>query len=251
MILGYLSGVVANSYALAGLFNPESNRSDAIFSNPALISDNKFSGVIGVRQNYFMSELTDFHASLSTKIWRSNLALGVLKRGIKDVLSDYTFLLGSGYKTDHFGIGISGRIKYLFNLEDNLKATSISLDYGFFARWNIFNFSFSHLNALRSSLSFDGNSGKTPSELNFQASLRLPEPASWFFGVSYDGEKVYYRIGSEVWFTEGFGIRVGIQERDIRLGLGLKTERYGIDFAFGSSRELGTTVLISTNYNIF
>jgi len=250
LIVSYLSGVSAQTYALGGLYNPSSIRSDAVFINPSMIPDSKFSGVLGVRQNYFASELTDFHLSASTKISRVGLALGVLKSGIKDIYSDYTFLVGAGFKQRNWGIGVNSRVKYLKNIEDNITTSSFSLDYGLFAKVSIFKLSLMHLNVLRPSLGFYERSEKSPDELLFFTSFNLPEPVTWMMGIERTPEKTTYRLGSELWFTEGFGLRVAVLEREIRLGLSLKTDTYGVDFSFGSSRELGTTYVISTSYTI-
>ncbi|MDI6851044.1 MAG: hypothetical protein QMD82_03800 [bacterium] len=249
-LIGYLSGVSAQTYALGGLYNPSSLKSDAVFINPSMIPNSKFSGVLGIRQSYFASELTDIHFSASTKINKLGLALGILKTGIKDVYSDYTFLMGVGFKKSNCGVGINSRIKYLKNIEDDLASSSLSLDYGLFAKVGIFNFSLMHLNFLRTSVGFYDRSEKSLDELLFFTSFNIPEPVTWVLGIDKTPEKMTYRFGTELWFTEGFGLRVAVLEREIRLGLGLKTDTYGVDISFGSSRELGTTYLISTSYTI-
>lgn len=250
LLISYLSGVSAQNYGLAGLYNPSSLKSDAVFINPALLPDSRMSGVLGLRQSYFMSELTDFHFSFSTKISRVGLGLGVVKSGIKDVVSDYTFLIGAGVKRGFAGTGLNVRFKYLKNIEDNLSRSSVSMDCGFFAKVYMFDIMLSYLNFLQPSQGFEDTGEKSESELILATSFKIPEPVTWMIGVNRTPSKTSYRIGSELWFTEGFGLRLGIMDREVRLGLALKTETYGIDVSFGSSRELGTSYVISTNYSI-
>ncbi|MBP7703420.1 MAG: hypothetical protein KA126_06005 [Candidatus Hydrothermae bacterium] len=245
-----LTGASSQSYSLAGLYNPFDSKSDAIFVNPALLPDSRFSGVLGLRQNYLMSDLTDFHLSVSGKFWKLRAGLGLLEGGIKDIVSDYTFLAGLGMMNSFFGAGLSTRVGYLKNIEDNLTASSFSIDYGLCARLSIFEFTFSHLNALRPSRGFTDKSEKSESEMLFMISFQVPQSVTWMLGLDRTSSKTSYRIGSEMWFTRGFGLRIGLMDREVRLGLCLKTDTYGIDVAFGSSRELGTTVVISTNYSV-
>ncbi len=251
IFISYLSGVSASSYGLGGLFNVAHGNAGAVFENPALLPETRGSFVFGVRQNYFMSELTDVHAAFSKSFKKFSFGLGVHKSGIKDVVSEYTVLTGLGYRISNLSAGLSSRIFYLRNLEDtNLKRTALSMDLGLFYKFFIFDFSISYLNILRPSLGFITTTEKSNSEFIMATSFKIPEPVTWSAGVNWSGSSLSYRLASELWFTRGFGLRIGILERELRMGLALKAENYGVDISFGSSRELGTTYVITTHYRL-
>jgi len=253
LLITYLTGVSANSYGLSGLFNEASGSADAIFSNPAVLPPSKFAIVFGMRQNFFMSELTDFHFGVSTGTKRFGIGLGVTKMGIKDVVADYRLLAGIKFAVRGFKVGLNSRIGYLRSLEageDSLRRITYSMDLGLAWRIRMFNFYMSYLNFLRPSEGLLTSTEKSESELLLGTAFSIPEPVTWFLGVDIWRKKVSYRVASEMWFTKGFGIRFGILERELRLGLCLRTEDYGVDLSFGSSRELGTTYVITTHYSL-
>lgn len=251
LILSYLTGVTASSYGLGGLAYFSFPSSEAIFANPALLPNMRGSFALGVRQNYFMAELTDFHTSLSTSYRNLGFGFGLHKTGIKDVVSEYVFLTGLRYRISRVSLGLNTRVFYLRDLEDsNFSRATFSMDLGLHATLSIFQFSLSYLNILKPSLGLIDRSEKSASELVFATAFKIPEPVTWLMGFDWTKGGFNYRLGSELWFTKGFGLRLGILEREIRMGLALKADKYGVDISFGSSRELGTTYVITTHYRL-
>jgi hypothetical protein len=251
LILGYLSGVTASSYGLGGLISFSVPSSEAVFANPALLPDSRGSFALGVRQNYFMVELTDFHTALSTSYRNIGFGFGLHKTGIKDVVSEYLFLTGVRYRISRVSFGLNTRVFYLRDLEDNnLSRAAFSMDLGLHTMLSIFQFSLSYLNVLKPSIGLIDRSEKSASELVFITAFKIPEPVTWLLGFDWTNSGFNYRLGSELWFTKGFGLRLGILEREIRMGLALKADKYGVDISFGSSRELGTSYVITTHYRL-
>lgn len=71
--------------------------------------------------------------------------------------------------------------------------------------------------------------------------LNVPKNTRWMASIeSRDGETVPH-IGVESWYTAGFAVRMGIDDTQFTIGMGLKAGNYGVDFSAKTHRYLGTT----------
>jgi len=239
----------AVTYSLAGLYPPQELYSEAIFINPALVlNSGRFSTTLTFKDFYFMKDFREIAFSAGTVAKKTGIGVGITSKGIPGIYSENTYLLALAKKILDIRAGLGARIIEIKAPEDNLNRRVFSVDYGLSYSYSVFTFSFSHLNALSPDVALVGAGEKSNPLVSAQININKPQSVNWLFGYEKNGSHEELLLGSEMWFSKGFGVRIGLRKRRIYMGLALKTPSWGINVSFGSHRELGTSYVISTFY---
>jgi len=239
----------AVTYSLAGLYPPQELHCEAIFINPALLlNSGRFSTTLTFKDFYFMKDFREITFSTGTVLKNTGLGAGISSKGIPGVYSENTYLLALAKEIFKIKVGLGARMIEIKAPEDNLTKRVFSVDYGLSYSYSIFTLSFSHLNVLSPDIAVVGSGEESNPLLSVQININKPSSVNWIYGYEKNGDREDFVIGSEMWFSKGFGVRIGLRERRIYMGLALKTPSWGINVSFGSHRELGTSYVISTFY---
>ncbi len=77
---------------------------------------------------------------------------------------------------------------------------------------------------------------------------RLPANVTWSAAyVNWNGQPLY-RVGVEAWFTRGFALRLGVDEKYLTLGMGLTDGQWSFDFTGRNVFPMGAVYTVSLGY---
>ncbi len=71
--------------------------------------------------------------------------------------------------------------------------------------------------------------------------MNIPANTIWVASIERRNGETVPHIGVESWYTTGFAVRMGIDNTQFTIGMGIKAGNFGVDFSAKTHRYLGTT----------
>lgn len=269
--------VGARPAGLGNAFVAVANDASALYFNPGGIyqlEGTTFSGMyslMSMDRNFYQGSLIYSHESYgSFGLMFTCFTVGKIDG--RDLSGNQTgdfsnneiaFSLTYGRKIISF-LGLGGSIKYIHHSLDNYKATGLGFDVGAFSKFELedlfinqisFGISLSNLSA---SLKWDTDSSleeTIPLTLRYGAGLQFTLSKVRFLlagGITQTtDEKQKVNAGVETWLIKNFGIRVGLDGKDIIFGVSLKFNDFQFDYGFCPDvLDQGATNKIGIQFNL-
>ncbi len=223
--------------------------SEALFGNPTGLADKKgWSVTQGYRMPYALPEYVQAYIGAGWASSRYGGGIGIWTQGIGSVYRETHLLIGWAYRIRSWALGIRPR---LFMVQANgsdlpsVTVTAILLDWGLTWSRGPLRVGFLQENATHQSIRVLEAREVLPSRWTVALQVERPRSVYWMAAIGPHGRG---RIGVESWFTSGFAVRMGVDDRALTIGMGLRSGRFAVDFSGKSHRDLGTSYGVTFRY---
>lgn len=261
-------GVGARPLAMGGAFSALADDANAVNWNPGALAESRQRNVTASYNSLFQdqnqgfvayaSPLKDEHGTVAVGL--NYLTVSNIERRTEDTedasstFSNQNFALSMSYARAALaeGLSLGANLKYIRTTLDTFKGNAVAVDAGALYKTGIEN-----LTAGASMKNLGTKIGPDPLPFTvkggaayklFSKKLALAADVDW---LAVD-QRAYLSLGAEYWMHKIMAVRAGYQfgrqqdQLDNRLvglgvGLGLKTERFGLDYAFVPFGNLGDT----------
>ncbi len=233
------------------------NGANAVFGNPATIFPQHRLSVLGHYQGWYeVNDLRLLQTAVSTRLRSLALGLGIRRKGVADLYAETTValvlamerarLLGPGT------LRMALRPRWFqVSAQDTAETWNASqwlLDAGVVYQGQRGAVGIHWENLARASLRLVEETQQLARRTVVAAAWRLPANVTWSAAyVHWNGQDLY-RVGVEAWFTPGFALRFGLDEKYLTLGMGLTDGHWSFDFAGRNVFPMGAVYSLAVGY---
>ncbi len=222
---------------------------EALYGNPAqLLSGTGLSWIQGYRMPYALPEFYQVYSGISWATVRHGIGVGIWTQGLPSLYRETHLLVDLAHRFQSWVLAFRPRLFWLQVSDPNVatvSATAWLVDWGVTWTSGAFQIGFHQENAAHGQLRVIEVTEDLPSTWEIAVRYERPIGVSWMAAIGPGGKG---RIGVESWFTSGFAVRLGVDERNLTIGMGLRSGRWEWDFSGENHRDLGTTYGVALQY---
>lgn len=237
------------SLGMGNSYGAMAERSQSLFYNAAGTAGISESEISSSYQNQFgISDLLNLN--LATTLPQDNLVYGfaVQQVNLLDVYNENIFYFNTAWLLRHhknvLRLGMNLRYYHIGGKEAEIELSKpFDLDLGVLYTHRGISLGYSNRNLLRNEVNTDeinqnhllSLAVKWQNLLNYTADYEISEDDSKF------------RTGIELWFYDTFAPRLGLDDKYLTMGFGLKASWWSFDFGLKTHEELGTSYRFGFN----
>ncbi len=224
---------------------------EALFGNPALVAETSgAAALLGYQGWYQVPELRTLEAGLAYGRLPVTLGWGVYRHSLGDFYAETQVLAVLAVSHGPLRVGLRPRWFQVWarDTAESWNASTVLWDLGVAYHRGHLYLGYHGENLTHRTLTLVHESQTLASRHLLAVSWFLPRNVLWSVAyVRWNGQSLY-RIGVEAWFTPGFALRLGVDEKYLTLGMGLTDGQWFLDFAGRNVFPMGAVYALTTGY---
>ena len=226
---------------------------EALFGNPAALPDASPLSLVGGYQGWY--EVGDLRTlQMGAAFGRRRWAVGVggWQKAISGIYAETHLLAAAAVRFRRVQFGLRTRwfqVSARDSSETWAGGTPV-LDAGVLAHWGDASIGLHLENLGGARVRLVQASEPLARRTVLALAWRLPRNVTWSAAyVNWNGYALY-RVGVEAWFTRGFALRIGVDEKYLTLGMGLTNGHWSFDFSGRNVFPMGAVYAVSVGYRL-